>query len=303
MKPLPTWEDFNAPVLSVLSDGVMRTLRELRRDVAAAVGLTDEQVAEVLPSGQPRAGNRIGWAASYLNRVGALNRPTRGRYEITTFGRELLAKHPGGITESHLKAVAKPGDEWWITRRTLDGETLEQVDEPVTRLDPTEQVEQGIARIHEEVASELLTRLQGQEPAFFEAAVVKLLLAMGYGGVGGKGLATALSNDGGIDGVIDQDVLGLSRVYVQAKRYGPTNAVQRPEVQGFVGALSGKAESGVFITTSRFSSGAIEWARNVPVRIVLIGGQRLAELMIEYGVGVQARRTVRIVEIDEDFFT
>ncbi len=303
MKPLPTWEEFNAPVLSVLADGVVRTLRELRRDVVTAVGLTDEQVAEVLPTGQPRADNRIGWAASYLNRVDALNRPTRGRYEITTFGRELLAKHPGGITETHLKSVAKPGDEWWITRRTVDGESVEQVDEPATKLDPTEQVEQGIARIHEEVASELLTRLQGQEPAFFEAAVVQLLLAMGYGGVGGRGVTTALSNDGGIDGVIDQDVLGLSKVYVQAKRYGPTNAVQRPEVQGFVGALSGKAESGVFITTSRFSSGAIEWARNVPVRLVLIDGQRLAELMIEYGVGVQVRRTVRIVEIDEDFFT
>ena len=303
MKPLPTWEEFNAPVLSVLSDGAVRTLRELRRDVAAAVGLTDEQVAEVLPSGQPRADNRIGWAASYLTRVDALNRPTRGRYEIATFGLELLAQHPGGITETHLKAVAKPGDEWWITQRTLDGVTVEQVDEPVTRLDPTEQVEQGIARIHEEVASELLTRLQGQEPAFFEAAVVQLLLAMGYGGVGGKGVTTALSNDGGIDGVIDQDVLGLSKVYVQAKRYGPTSAVQRPEVQSFVGALSGKAESGVFITTSRFSSGAIEWARTVPVRLVLIDGQRLAELMIEYGVGVQVRRTVRIVEIDEDFFT
>ncbi len=303
MTPLPTWEEFNAPVLRVLSDGVVRTLRELRRDVAAAVGLTDEQLAEIMSSGQSRAENRIGWAASFLNRVDALNRPTRGRYEITDFGRELLAKHPGGITEAHLKSVAKPGDEWWVNRRSGDGEVVVQVDEPVTRLDPTEQVEQGIARIHEEVASELLSRLHGHEPAFFEEAVVRLLLAMGYGGVGGRGVSTALSNDGGIDGVIDQDVLGLNKVYIQAKRYGPSNAVQRPEVQGFVGALSGKAESGVFITTSRFSPGATEWARTVPVRLVLIDGQRLAELMIEYGVGVQARRTVRIVEIDEDFFT
>ena len=303
MSPLPTWEDFNVPVLSVLSDGAVRTLRELRRDVAALVGLTDEQVAEVLPSGQSRADNRIGWAASYLNRVDALNRPTRGRYEITPLGREFLARHPGGITETHLKAAAKPGDEWWITRRTVDGEAVVQVDEMVTALDPTEQVEQGIVRIHEEVASELLARLHAQEPAFFEEAVVKLLLAMGYGGVGGKGVTTDFTNDGGIDGVIDQDVLGLSKVYVQAKRYALANAVQRPEVQGFVGALSGKADGGVFITTSRFSPGAVEWVRTVPARIILIDGQRLAELMIEYGVGVQVRRTVRIVEIDEDFFT
>ena len=157
--------------------------------------------------------------------------------------------------------------------------------------DPTEQVEQGVARINEEVASELLSRLVEQDPAFFEKAVVELLLAMGYGGVGGRGVTTDLTNDGGIDGVIDQDVLGLSKVYVQAKRYSPRgNSVQRPEVQGFVGALSGKADGGVFITTSRFSAGAVQWARTVPARIILIDGRRLAELMIEYGVGVQVER-------------
>ena len=171
-----------------------------------------------------------------------------------------------------------------------------------SELDPTEQVETGIERIHHEVAAELLSRLVDQDPAFFENAVVDLLLAMGYGGVGGRGVVTDLNHDGGIDGVIDQDVLGLNKVYVQAKRYTPTNAVQRPEVQGFVGALSGKADGGVFITTSRFSAGALEWARTVPARIILIDGQRLTQLMIEYGVGVQVQRAVQIVEIDEDFF-
>ncbi|CAN5796326.1 restriction endonuclease [soil metagenome] len=303
MSDTPTWEQFNVPVLTVLSDGATRSLRELRRDVADAVGLTAEQRAETLASGQLRAGNRIGWAASYLNRVDALHRPSRGRYEITDFGREMLLRHPAVITENDLKAVAKEGDEWWISRSSVDGEVPKHLDETLTVLDPTEQVEQGVARIHEEVASELLSRLVEQDPAFFEGAVVKLLLSMGYGGVGGRGVTTDLTNDGGIDGVIDQDVLGLSKVYVQAKRYSPTNAVQRPEVQGFVGALSGKADGGVFITTSRFSSGAVEYARLVPTRIILIDGQRLAELMIEYGVGVQVERTYRIVEIDEDFFT
>lgn len=303
MSGMPTWEEFNVPVLTVLSDGATRTLRELRRDVADAVGLTAEQRSESLASGQGRADNRIGWAASYLNRVDALHRPSRGRYEITDFGRELLRQHPDRITETDLKAVAKEGDEWWISRSTVDGEHRQEIDHTATVLDPTEQVEQGVARIHEEVASELLSRLIEQEPAFFEAAVVKLLLAMGYGGVGGRGVTTDLTNDGGIDGVIDQDVLGLSKVYVQAKRYSPNNAVQRPEVQGFVGALSGKADGGVFITTSRFSPGAVEWVRTVPARIILIDGQRLTQLMIEYGVGVQVERTYRVVEIDEDFFT
>jgi restriction system protein len=303
MNSMPTWEEFNVPVLTVLSDGATRTLRELRRDVADAVALTPEQRAETLASGQLRADNRIGWAASYLNRVDALHRPSRGRYEITEFGRELLGRHPDRITETNLKAVAKEGDEWWISRSSVDGEEHQQVDDTTTVLDPTEQVEQGVARIHEEVASELLSRLIDQDPAFFEAAVVKLLLAMGYGGVGGRGVTTDLTHDGGIDGVIDQDVLGLSKVYVQAKRYSPNNAVQRPEVQGFVGALSGKADGGVFITTSRFSPGAVEWVRTVPARIILIDGQRLTQLMIEYGVGVQVERTYRVVEIDEDFFT
>lgn len=303
MTAMPTWEEFNVPVLSVLADGRTRTLRELRRDVADAVGLTAEHRAEALASGQLRADNRIGWASSYLHRVDALHRPSRGRYEITDFGRELLRRHPAGINERDLKAVAKEGDEWWLSRSSVSGNEPQPLDDTSGVLDPTEQVEQGVARIHEEVASELLSRLIEQDPAFFEAAVVKLLLAMGYGGVGGRGVTTELVNDGGIDGVIDQDVLGLSKVYVQAKRYSPGNKVQRPEVQGFVGALSGKADGGVFITTSRFSPGAVEWVSTVPARIILIDGQRLTELMIEYGVGVQVQRTYRVVEIDEDFFT
>lgn len=302
MSTMPTWEGFNIPVLKVMSDGVTRSLRQLRGEVEDAVGLTPEQRAEKVGSGQSRAAGRIGWAVSFLHRVDALHRPARGQYVITDLGRTLLQQHPTGITENDLKTYAKPDDQWWITP-TTGGTTTVVVEEPPTVLDPTEQVEQGITRIHREVAADLLARLVEQEPAFFENAVVKLLLAMGYGGVGGRGVTTALTHDGGIDGVIDQDVLGLSKVYVQSKRYSPGNSVQRPEVQGFVGALSGKADGGVFITTSRFSAGAIEWVNTVPARIILIDGQRLTELMIEYGVGVQVERTYRVVEIDEDFFT
>jgi len=149
---------------------------------------------------------------------------------------------------------------------------------------------------------ELLERLQGKEPGFFEQAVVQLLLAMGYGGTTGSGSVTQLSNDGGIDGVIDQDVLGLSRVYIQAERYAHDNVVGRPDVQAFVGALSGKADSGVFITTSAFTPAAISYTAGVPSRIILIDGQRLVELMIKYLVGVQSRQTYAVVEVDDDFF-
>lgn len=303
MSGLPSWEDFAVPVLTVLSDGAIRTLRDLRKDVADITGLTDGQRSQTLPSGQSRAENRIGWAASFLNRVDALDRPGRGRYVITDLGRELLVSHSNGITVHDLRSLAKEGDEWWKQKSSAAVEQPSDLDPDLSGLDPTEQVEQGIARIHEEVSSELLARLVDQDPAFFEEAVVKLLLGMGYGGVGGRGIATALGHDGGIDGIIDQDVLGLSKVYVQAKRYSSGNTVGRPDVQGFVGALSGKADSGVFITTSRFSPGAIEWVENIPARIILIDGPRLTELMIEYGVGVQVERNYRVVEIDEDFFT
>lgn len=312
MKPLPTWEGFMVPVLATLSGGDEMTTREIRTSVSDLVGLTEEQRSEMLPSGRvTRAADRISWAIHFLHRVEAIERPRRATYAITERGQALLSSNSDGLTEHDLKSHAKPGDEWWEKRSgggrrgddALDDLPVsEGVGDAASVLAPHEQVEQGVARIHEEVASELLSRLVEQDPAFFEGAVVQLLLAMGYGGVGGRGFATARTNDGGIDGVIDQDVLGLSKVYVQAKRYSPGNSVQRPDVQGFVGALSGKAEGGVFITTSRFSPGAVEWVRTVPARVILIDGQRLAELMIEYGVGVQVQRAYRVVEIDEDFF-
>ena len=165
-----------------------------------------------------------------------------------------------------------------------------------------DRVQAGIARVNGDVATELLKRLQGKEPGFFEQAVVDLLLAMGYGGVNGAGRVTQVSHDGGIDGVIDQDVLGVSRVYVQAKRYAEGNTVGRQVIQAFVGALSGRADSGVFFTTSRFTDDARRYAQSVPTRIILIDGERLTQLMIRYGVGVQIKQTFHAVEIDEDFF-
>ena len=148
-----------------------------------------------------------------------------------------------------------------------------------------------------------MKRLHDRDPAFFEQAVLDLLIAMGYGGAEGKATRTQLSSDGGIDGVVDQDALGLSRIYVQAKRYALDASVSRPEIQAFVGALHGnQANQGVFLTTARFSSGARQYAESIGTRVILIDGQRLASLMIRYGVGVQVKRTVHIVEIDEDFF-
>lgn len=301
----PTWDQYMAPSLEVLSDGNVHRTRDIVAAAADLLGLTDEQRQILIPSGQEQWVNRGHWALSYLARAGATERPIRGRHQITEIGRKLLADHPEGIIEKHLRALssnANTADTWKASPHSPTGQPPGQV-EPESHLDPTEQIESGIARIHAEVADDLLLRLHRQEPAFFEQAVLELLMSMGYGGAEGKATRTQLSNDAGIDGIVDQDALGLSRIYVQAKRYALAAAVGRPEIQAFVGALHGnQANQGVFITTGRFSGGAHDYADSVPTRVVLIDGPRLAALMIRYGVGVQVRRTVHIVDVDEDFF-
>jgi restriction system protein len=304
MTTMPPWEEFMRPVLEILCDQVVRDRRELGLEVAKYLNLTEDQIQETTASGQPLFMNRMGWGLSFMSNVGALARPSRGLYTITDAGKWLLAKFPNGFGERDVKVLGVDPDAPISTyvattsRRTDSG--AKEIEE--STLTPTEQVQNGIARINEEIGAELLLRLQGKEPAFFEQAVVDLLLAMGYGGARGRGGVTPISRDAGIDGVIDQDVLGLSRVYIQAKRYADGNTVGRPDVQAFVGALSGLADSGVFITTSKFSDGAAQYAKDVPTRIILIDGKKLTELMIRFSVGVQVSETYNIVEIDEDFF-
>lgn len=291
------------PSLQVLADGEVHRARAITDAAADVLGLTGEDREALIPSGQPRCQNRGLWALSYLARAEAVERPARGHYRITDVGRGLLSVNPDGVTERDLRALPGyvPPHATPRAVTTSDSEVAAEEDEPT--LDPVEQIETGIARIHAEVAVDLLSRLHAQEPAFFEQAVLDLLMKMGYGGAEGTATRTQLSNDGGIDGIIDQDALGLARIYVQAKRYALASSVGRPEIQAFVGALHGnQANQGVFITTARFSSGARQYADSVATRVVLVDGERLARLMIRYGVGVQVKQTYRRVEIDEDFF-
>jgi restriction system protein len=304
MTDMPNWEGFMIPTLTVLRDGVTRHRREINTLVADALSLTEAQRDERLASGDRRYENRIGWALSFMTNVGALARPRRGHYEITDAGRQLIDQYPQGVSERQIKFLGESSDS---PIRVYESRAPRSPrEEPMvgseSELTPIEQVQSGIDRIRDEVAVDLLGRLREMDPALFEETVVDLLLAMGYGGTTGAGTVTQLSNDGGIDGVIDQDVLGLNSVYVQAKRYKTGNTIGRPDLQAFVGALSGKADSGVFITTSSFSEGARTYAAHVPTRIILIDGERLAGLMIRYGVGVQVRQSYKVVEIDEDFF-
>jgi restriction system protein len=294
---MPKWHEFMAPVLQIMSDGVTRDRSEVIAAAASQVALTPEQREITLTTGQPMYVNRVGWAISHLSRAGALARPERGRYVLAEPGRQILTTRPQA-SRADVEAITG------YRRLRVNAPALSSIEQigDIESLDPAELIDQGIKQIHADVASELLSRLLSKSPTFFEQTVVDLLVAMGYGGAEGQARVTSASNDGGIDGIIDQDTLGLSRVYVQAKRYSPDNAVGRPEVQGFVGALSGKADGGVFITTGRFSPGAREYAEVVPTRVILIDGDRLTSLMIRFSIGVQTRQTVQIVEIDEDFF-
>lgn len=302
----PTWDQYMAPCLKVMLDGEIHRSRQIVESAVDLLGLTPEQREITIPSGQEQWVNRGNWALSYLTRVGAIERTSRAHYRITDVGRKLLADHPDGITERHLRALS--GNEnaphtWKAFPSPATDSTASSEPEVETKLDPLEQIEAGIARIHADVADQLLTRIMVHEPVFFEQAVLDLLMAMGYGGAEGTATRTKLSNDGGIDGIIDQDALGLSRIYVQAKRYAADNAVGREAIQAFVGALAGhQASQGVFITTSRFARTAVDYANSVATRVILIDGERLTRLMIRYGVGVQVKRTLQIVEVDEDFF-
>lgn len=301
----PTWDQYMAPALQLLVDGEVRRTRQIVEGASELLGLTPDQREILIPSGQQQWINRGNWALSYLNRAGATERPSRGHYRINEVGRKLLADHPGGITEKHLRALSgSPGapNTWNALTASLASSTVEAA-EAETALDPAEQIASGVARIHDDVADQLLTRLLDQEPVFFEQAVLDLLMAMGYGGAEGVATRTQVSNDQGVDGIIDQDALGLSRIYVQAKRYGPDNTIGREAIQAFVGALAGhQASQGVFITTSRFAQAAVNYASSVATRVILIDGERLTRLMIRYGVGVQVKQTIQVVEIDEDFF-
>ncbi len=301
---VPTWYQYMTPSLRVLSDGEVHRLRHVVEAAADLLGVTAEQRKIMIPSGQEQYLNRGTWALSYLASVKAVERPMRGNYRITDLGTRLLDEHPDGLTDKDLQKLPGYPDSHRARRKSPGRSSKEgPATEEASVLDPEEQIAEGVARINDDVAQQLLTRIMDQEPVFFEQAVLDLLIAMGYGGAEGRATRTQLSHDGGIDGIIDQDALGLSRIYVQAKRYAAGNSVGREAIQAFVGALAGnQANQGVFITTSRFSRTAVEYARSVSSRVILIDGDRLTRLMMRYGVGVQVKSRIEIVEIDEDFF-
>lgn len=297
------------PVLRLAADGETR-VPDAAEKLAEQLGLSVAEREEMLPSGRQRIfHNRIHWAKFYMTKAGLIDSPARGRFVASQAGRALLATNPAGINVDTLKtypafaefyASSTLGTGSTDAASTGAGETIDAT----TSATPEEQIDAAQAVLHQALKADLLQRILTQSPAFFERAIVDLLVGMGYGG-SHENAARRLgkSGDGGIDGVIDEDRLGLDRIYVQAKRYASHVSVGRPEVQGFLGSLVGVgAAKGVFVTTSSFSAPAIDFVRHLPQRIVLIDGDRLADLMIEHGVGVRTSRTVQVKRLDEDFF-
>lgn len=296
---VPIWPALIVPVLLVLDSGETLHRKSLFHAAAEKAGLSGAAMEETLVSGGLRYEQRMGWVLSHLTRAKWIDRPARGQYAINDTGRQWLRANPGGLTYGEAKTLFAP---YWPKK----SEDPAAVEIPVTDLeflDPLEQIENGINLIHADVAGNLVDRLRASDPAFFEQAVVDLLLKMGYGGTEQRGKRIGGTGDGGVDGVIDQDPLGLDKVYIQAKRYADGNNIGRETVQAFVGALQGVgATKGVFITTSTFTGHAIGYANNVASRVILIDGTRLADLMIKYRVGVQVKESYDVVELDEDFF-
>jgi restriction system protein len=297
--PVPTYDQFIEPILRYLyqrPDGALA--KDAHEAAAAALGLTDADKAELLPSGvQTVYKNRAGWAHDRLKRAGYSESTRRGFWKLTDAGRAFAQAHPARLTEPVIEELATKNMH--ISLKPATTEPVLVVDPVDGKASPDDRLEQALGELRQAVAAELLEELSKVTPQYFETIVLDLLHRMGYGAsrddlqrVGGVG-------DGGIDGVISLDKLGLEKVYVQAKRW--QGVVGRPDVQGFYGALAGqRANKGVFITTSSYTVQALEFARSVE-RVVLIDGVRLAGLMIDHEVGVTLR-SVRIPKLDSDYF-
>ncbi|MFP5077951.1 restriction endonuclease [Rhizobium sp. YIM 134829] len=303
---IPDYQTLMLPVLRLAAAGETR-VADVSERIADDLGLTQAERDELLPSGRQRLlHNRVHWAKFYMSKAGLIASPARGRFVATEKGRALLATAPARIDvplllrEPEFRAFyrnegAAAGENEAPTR---------PLDPPPAQTTPEEQIDAAHAALQAALRDELLQRILANSPAFFEQLIVDLLVAMGYGG-SHKDAAAQLgrSGDGGVDGIVNEDRLGLDRIYVQAKRYAPGNAVGRPDVNGFVGSLVGLgATKGVFVTTSTFSQPARDYVRHLSQRIILIDGQELAALMIEHGVGVRSYRMVEFKRLDEDFF-
>jgi restriction system protein len=299
--PIPDFQSLMRPLLNCASDGKEHALREVIDRLAVQCGLTDVERKQLLPSGNQEVFvNRVAWAKTHLKMAGLLDSPKRGYLNITPLGLNVLSEFPERIDLKVLRQQPGYLEARGGTKSETQNKSSSQDVE--TSQTPEEQIELAFLALRSSLGSEILSKLRTSSPSFFENLVVELLVAMGYGGTRkDAGQAIGRSGDEGIDGIIKEDRLGLDTIYIQAKRWLQT--VGRPEIQKFAGALQGfRAKKGIFITTSDFSREAVEYASRIESRIVLIDGEMLWNLMIDFGIGVSKTATYEIKKIDNDYF-
>ncbi len=299
---VPDFQSLMLPILQLAADGLEHTSAEASDLLIRQFRLTDEDLNELLPSGrQSKLANRIGWTTTYLRKTQLIEGTGRGRFRITERGRAVLRENPARVDLKYLERfpeLASFRGDLPSETQPVNGEAVA----PIVTQTPRELLEASYQVLRKDVAQELLDRIKQKPPAFFERLVVELLVAMGYGGsLKDAGQAVGRSGDGGIDGVIKEDRLGLDYIYIQAKRWEGT--VGRPVVQAFAGSLDEvKARKGVMISTSTFSQDARRFVDRIDKKIVLIDGEQLTQLMIEYNVGVAIEETYVIKKVDIDYF-
>ena len=302
---IPTFQDVMLPLLNLASEREILTVRDAKDDLASQLGLTEEERTERLPSkNQGTFHNRVAWAKTYLKEAGLLEMVKRGHFKISPLGRDTLASQPERIDTAFLNQF--PGYREFKAAGDTEEEptqiasTKSVGDDEMT---PDAAIDLAEKQINRELSADLLCQIQTESHQFFEKLVLDLMLAMGYGGTGAEaGVLTNAGADEGIDGIINEDRLGLDLIYLQAKKW--KDSVGRPEIQKFVGALHGKrARKGVFLTTSTFTREAREYVSTIEPKVVLIDGKKLAQLMISFDVGVSTAKVVKIKRIDIDYFS
>lgn len=296
---IPDYQTIMLPLLKIAGDKKEHSIREAIDHIGDLFKLSEQERKEVLPSGRSYIiDNRVGWARTYLKKAGLLEDTRRSYFRITDKGAEVLAKSPAEINIKFLQQFS----EFNEFRKKKDEGEEEQVIQEETSQTPQELLEYGYQKIKRDLAQELIELVKKASPRFFEQLVVELLLKMGYGGsLKDAGKAIGQSGDGGIDGIIKEDKLGLDVIYIQAKRW--ENVVGSKEIRNFVGSLVGqKANKGVFITTSGYTKDALEYVKTITHKVILIDGEMLSQLMIENNVGVSGVINYEVKKIDSDYF-
>jgi restriction system protein len=300
--PIPDFQTIMLPILEFAADGQEHSIRDAREALAQRFELSEQERKQRLPSGQQSVfDNRVAWAKSYLQQAGALDSHRRGYFQISQRGKDILREPPQRITVKYLEQFPEFVEFRYAGTKEKDEAVPVNLSE-VTGQTPEEALDNAYQRLRKDLAAEVLTRVKKASPLFFERLVVALLLKMGYGGSRSEaGEAIGSSGDEGIDGIINEDRLGLDVIYLQAKRW--EGNVGRPEIHKFVGALHGKrAKKGVFITTSAFTADATEYVSKIEPKVVLIDGGQLSELMIDFNVGVAPMNTYESKRVDSDYF-